>query len=135
MPAPTPTPTPAPTPSAANGNLTALPETVLIDAGAALGTTTIRWKGNAEITVPLGTNPETLFAGGVNGSANAPWIQREAYVFRLYGMPQRRLAASVTVRGVTRPRPGMGCNAFDLVAQYHGNASGGGGPRTRRASA
>ena len=60
-------------------------------------------------------------------SSTARWIQRgDPYTFRLYAVDGvRTLLDEVEVRAVTLPRPGVGQNAFPLLRQYLGTASGG----------
>ena len=68
-------------------SLTADPNPV--PAGEGAGKTTINWHASdgmiGEIYVVTNSNPETLFARGPKGPAEAPWIVADStYEFRLY---------------------------------------------------
>ena len=77
-----------------------------VPAGRGVGTTTISWTtadvGPGEIYVAVGDEPEKLFASGVSGSQQAPWIGPGArYLFRLYrsGDRSKPLAAVEVING------------------------------------
>ncbi len=98
----TPSPTPLPEIIPADGvTLTASPNPV--PAGDGAGTTTVKWnggaKGAAAIYVSIDGGEEKLFAEGVEGASEAPWIQQGmTYEFRLYASPERKeLLARVSV--------------------------------------
>lgn len=94
---------------AGSGTISAAPNPCTIPSGASMCTTTITWQTQnlsaAEVTVleqPGGT--ENLFAGGVSGSSDAPWIQGppRTYTFTLYDTSSgsRVRLASITVAAV-----------------------------------
>ena len=70
-----------------DASLTADPNPV--PPGEEAGTTTISWQTGGgttgEVYVVTNSNPETLFAQGPKGRAEAPWIAADStYEFRLY---------------------------------------------------
>jgi hypothetical protein len=82
-------------------SLTADPNPV--PPGEDAGKTTISWQTGTgttgEVYVVTNSNPETLFAQGPKGQAEAPWIMADSmYEFRLYsGMDHKTILRRVTV--------------------------------------
>jgi len=74
-----------------------------VPPGEDAGKTTISWQtGNGtmgEVYVVTNSNPETLFAQGPKGQAEAPWIVADSiYEFRLYsGIEHKTILRRVTV--------------------------------------
>lgn len=81
--------------------LSAVPNPV--PAGEGTGKTMINWRLNdgavGEVYLVTEGSPETLFARGANGPAEAPWITAgSTYEFRLYGgTDHKALLGKVTV--------------------------------------
>jgi len=119
---------------AAEGTITAGPNPVFVPTGSGSGSTTISWStsgtSNAQIWVSNSGAPETLFAAGTSGSAQATWIQAPCvYRFNLYAAtghnPEDRgeLLGTAVVGGIEGDGPSIGMNGFDLFTQYFGKAS------------
>ena len=95
--------TPAEAPSHPGVTLTASPNPVPAAGGP--GKTTITWNAgdHPDATVYVATDgaSEALFAQGLQGSSEAPWIQAgPTYEFRLYNNADRQqLLSKVTVTG------------------------------------
>ena len=74
-----------------------------VPAGEDAGKTMISWQTGTgttgEVYVVTNSNPETLFAQGPKGQAEAPWIMADStYEFRLYsGMDHKTILRRVTV--------------------------------------
>lgn len=91
----------------ATNTLTASPSVVPVPAGG-LGTTTLTWSSTglayADVRVSHDGAPSTLFASGVSGSQQAPWIQAgHDYRFTLHAPGDSTTAlATALVRGVAQ---------------------------------
>jgi hypothetical protein len=111
-----------PNPSAASGSIIASPGHLALDEGAQ-GVSVITWSTSgtrkAQVYVSANGGAEQLFAQGVAGSQEAPWIRAPGYyVFSLYGDFSRiNLLDYVAVTTQESPASHFGVNYWPATCQ------------------